>query len=100
MTDQIFTENKKEQVLYSIAGCILIAVIVYAAFFWGRESTPSCTSDYIKGTMTLQTLHSQCPALTKDDLANAVNDYFRANTDKLPTERKDALLREIENSDN
>lgn len=76
------TKNSvKEAAIQILSGLGILAVVVAIYFFSSKTggsltSVEPCTTSYIKGDFSLDTLKSQCPNLDKEDVKKAINEYF------------------------
>ncbi|MCR4314630.1 MAG: hypothetical protein NUV84_05295 [Candidatus Uhrbacteria bacterium] len=74
---------------------VVIAVYAYSYFTGGSLTTAkSCSSSYISGEYDIRQLRRQCPNLKKENLIEAVEEYYQKNGTEASTTKK-TLLQDI-----
>ncbi len=90
----------KDRVIQIFAGFVVIAIIMALYFFsWktGGDLTTSssCTTSFIKGEVDIKTLREECPNLSKDQVIEAVNEYYNRKYTFSAHASRDQMVQEI-----
>ncbi len=79
---------------------LFIAGLYFLSYITGGELTTatSCSTDYIKGEYSLETVKKQCPNLKQQDLVKDINDFFNGKYSFSAYATREEILRDVENN--